>query len=219
MIFARRPSPGTVKTRLARSMGEEAAAELYRCMLFDVVEKAASLRQAEPVIFYVRDAEAAAYFAENFPGLEAFPQAEGGLGERLTAAFGAMFAAGRRKCVAIGTDSPDLPAEYLADAFRLLQEKEGRVVLGPAADGGYWLIGMDRLRPPLFRDIPWSTDAVLRSTIERCGEEAADHALLPEWYDVDVAEDLLRPGLLAPDSGAPRTRQFLRGLPGISRRG
>src|SRR5438876_11175110 len=88
-------------------------------------------------------------------------------------------------------DRPTLPSEYLVAAFDQIKSNE-TVVLGPTADGGYYLIGMQRLHPQLFERITWSTERVLAETCERAHEAGLEIVLLPEWYDVDTPEELER---------------------------
>ena len=112
------------------------------------------------------------------------------LGARMAAALGRCLAAGRR-AVLIGTDFPDLPHDILLDAFRNLDSGDDpKITLGPAADGGYYLIGMNRFFPKIFTDIPWSTSEALSRTMQRARELKVNITLLPEWRDVDCAEDL-----------------------------
>jgi glycosyltransferase A (GT-A) superfamily protein (DUF2064 family) len=121
--------------------------------------------------------------------------------------FRDLFAAGYAEVALIGSDSPDLPAAHLEEAFARLGEAD--VVYGPSADGGYYLIALRRVYPELFRDIVWSSGTELLVSLERAAAAGLSVFLLPEWYDVDTAADLARPGLVAEGNGAPRTRAFL----------
>ncbi|MCE2453987.1 MAG: glycosyltransferase, partial [Nitrospinae bacterium] len=112
------------------------------------------------------------------------------LGMRMAAALGRCLAFGRR-AVLIGTDFPDLPHEILIDAFRNLDSgDDAKITLGPAADGGYYLVGMNRFVPDIFAGIPWSTGEVLSRTMEKAHTLGVGTSLLPEWRDVDDADDL-----------------------------
>jgi rSAM/selenodomain-associated transferase 1 len=135
------------------------------------------------------------------------PQEGQDLGERLIRAFDRLFAAGHDRVAIIGSDSPHLPATHMNEAFELLASCD--VVFGPSRDGGYYLVALNRPRPELFRDVPWSTDAVLARSLEIAAGADIRTALLPEWCDVDTVADLKRPELLAPDNGADLTRSFL----------
>ncbi len=115
------------------------------------------------------------------------PQADGDLGRRLRAFFANQFAAGARAVVAVGTDSPTLPLEYIDRAFAELRNAD--VVLGPATDGGYYLVGCGPDHPPLFDNIAWSSGHVLADTVAALSDPRCRLALLPPWYDVDTPDD------------------------------
>jgi hypothetical protein len=108
----------------------------------------------------------------------------------------------------IGSDLPDLPARVVRDAVSALNGAQRRVVLGPATDGGYYLIGLNGAHPLLFRDIHWSTDRVLAQTCAAAKADGLDVRLLDPWADVDSAADLERLASGASESGARRTRAF-----------
>jgi hypothetical protein len=118
------------------------------------------------------------------------PQGPGDLGERLARAVGAAFVRGHRRVLVVGSDSPTLPSHLIAEALRRLEATD--VVLGPAFDGGYYLLGLNRLEPALFRDVPWSGPEVLAVTAERARAAGLEVSLLPFWYDVDEPADLAR---------------------------
>jgi uncharacterized protein len=206
-VFAKAPLPGKVKTRLAPQLTPLQSAELYRCMLLDTVAKV-RLLPADVVIFYEGGAD---FFRENFPGLRLIQQHPAGLGERLEAAFDELAALGYRERVVIGTDAPDIPVDYLRQAFvRLAADSDA--VFGPAEDGGYYLVGLRGEPKWLFREVPWSGPQVLAVSLQNAEQAGMQADLLPSWYDVDCYDDLLRPGLLDAGNGAPLTRNFLRAL-------
>jgi uncharacterized protein len=206
-IFAKTPLPGKVKTRLGPELSPEEGAELYRCMLLDTVARVRSL-PVDTVILYDGDES---FFRQALPGVALMRQHDGGLGERLEAAFAALGTMGYGARVVIGSDAPDLPLGFIEEAFQLLGE--GReAVFGPAEDGGYYLVALSGASHGLFRDIPWSGPQVLEMSQQRAQEAGLMTALLPGWYDVDSFEDLLRPGLSDPGNGAPLTRGFIRSL-------
>lgn len=209
IIFAKRPSPGRVKTRLFPHLAAEEAAELYRRMLFDVLAKTGQMTDVDKFLFYEQGAGAAEYFAETACGGCICPQVGEGMGERLEAAFDHVFRQGYSVVAAIGTDSPDLPVPFVERAFELLRFPDVDAVFGPAGDGGYYLVAMNRLHRGLFRDIPWSTGEVLERSQSRAAAAGVAIALLPLWHDVDTAADLLRPELVDPNNGAPLTRDFI----------
>lgn len=214
VVVAKAPRPGAVKTRLARAVGEETAATLYRAFLEDTLATAAALGSRRPgieTVLYYAPEEAAPELELLAPHVSLFvPQVEGDLGLRLAAVVDALFAAGYDAVVAIGADSPTLPVEALDGAFDALVSS-GRVVLGPTSDGGYYLVGVDRPELRIFDEIPWSTDRVLETTRDRALAFGLEVALLPAWYDVDEAGDLdrLRTDLAADARLAPHTRAAL----------
>jgi hypothetical protein len=152
-------------------------------------------------------------------GLARLPQSGADLGERLSGTFRSLFAVGFRRVVVIGADSPTLPSAYLTAAFERLHE-DAEVVLGPAEDGGYYLVGAMRLVPLMFEEIPWGTGRVMQATLaalKRCGLRST---LLPRWYDVDRPADLERmradapaaPGATPATFAPERTRAFIADL-------
>lgn len=209
IIFAKRPAPGRVKTRLSPPLSPEQAAELYRCMLLDVLAKAATLPGVDKRIFYEPEEDAAAFFAETAAGMECFPQNGKGLGEKMANAFSELFAMGYGRVAIIGTDLPDLPMGYVEEAFGRLESGEIDAVFGPSEDGGYYLLALREPHGELFRDVPWSSGEVLAKSLERAEEAGVRVSLLPTWHDVDTAGDLHRLELLDAGNGAPRTREFL----------
>jgi len=206
-IFAKTPLPGRVKTRLTPPLSPGQSADLYRCMLLDILERTAALR-VDTIVCYEGSEE---FFREAAPDATLMHQSAGGLGTRLEQAFDALANLGYGPCVVIGSDAPDLPLSFIEEAFgRLGQGSDA--VFGPAEDGGYYLVGVRGGYGSLFREIPWSTGNVLRASLEQAKVSGLSAAILPPWYDVDSYVDLLRPGLLAPANGAARTRAFIAGL-------
>lgn len=180
-VFVRSPVAGEVKTRLAPALTGEGARELYLGFLADLTTR---LRDSKyrPIIFMAgeRTADVAALLDPKWP---VAAQSGGHLGDRLTAAFAEMLREPDSRAVIIGSDSPDLPLPYLKRAFQALKHRD--VVIGPAVDGGYYLIGLRRAAPALFRDIEWGTPRVFGQTLDAVEREGMTLALLPPWYDVD----------------------------------
>jgi len=203
-VFAKTPHPGKVKTRLAPALSPEEGAELYHCMLQDTIARVRTLG-VDTVIFYDGDEE---FFRNFHPGLKLFRQHQAGLGERLEAAFGQLAELGYRERVVIGSDAPDLPLSFIREAFDLLEAGKD-VVFGPAEDGGYYLVGLSGGTADLFRGVPWSTSDVLAVSHQKARCAGLEVELISTWYDIDSYDDLLRPGLYDPESGATLTRQFL----------
>lgn len=187
VVFARRPVPGEVKTRLARAIGAEAAARLYRAFVADLARRFGA---GPPPAFWAV-APPLGDFAELFglPRERCFEQSGGDLGARLRAAFRAMRERGFSRVAAIGSDSPHLPARRMREALARLERAD--VVLGPARDGGYYLVA---LRGPadVFSGIAWSTPDVLSQTLARVASLGLRADLLEPDFDVDTASDLDR---------------------------
>ena len=193
IVFARMPAAGRVKTRLVPPLTREQAGAVYEALLLDVVERARAT-PAAPRIRYDEAPGASAFFAARFPDLCCDPQGPGDLGARLDRTFTEEFAS-EADCVAvIGSDSPTLPEHELRSAFTALAHND--VVLGPALDGGYYLIALRRAAWPrarvLFASMPWSSEQLLSETQVRLICSGLEWTLLSPWYDVDCMADLRR---------------------------
>ncbi len=188
-IFAKFWQPGRVKTRLAAHLGEVAASELYRAFLEASLSRFSQFADRRTLVYTPldRQREFAELAANRWILAE---QGNGDLGERMRRFFLASFGDGARRVVLIGSDSPTLPSEYIENAFAAL--KTHSVVLGPATDGGYYLIGAAEEVPPIFDGISWSEPTVLQNTILQLEEADIKYATLPAWYDVDELDDLVR---------------------------
>ena len=207
LLFTKPAREGRVKTRLIGDLTAADAASLHAAFLDDLLER---LREGD---FELR----LAWALDSSDDLPAGPvpgirQEGDDLGERLYRALSG--AAGEVSSVmALGSDHPTLPLERIHQAFEAL-ERGARVVLGPAEDGGYYLVALrsDAVSRRLFQDIPWSTAGVLPATLERCRELGISPELLPVAADVDTPEDLRRLAsrMVSGDLGCPRTRELLR---------
>lgn len=197
VVFARCPEPGRVKTRLARDVGDEAAAALYAAFVADLRARFAAAPFAVRWAVAPPDAGFAARFA--MPDGETFPQQGDDLGARMHTAFARVRGEGFARCVLIGSDMPQLALATVERAFASLDGAD--LVLGPACDGGYFLIAA---RAPLdvFGDIAWGTDGVLSATRARAADLGLTVALLDEDFDVDDAVDLQRLEALLADESA-----------------
>lgn len=206
-LFVRPPVPGRVKTRLAASIGAELACWLYRAMVADALQ--AIRASGLPLHLFVAGLEHA-----NLPrswlraATRVWPQGTGDIGVRMAAAFAACFAQGMSRMLLAGSDLPDLDARVLTAAAGALSTHE--VVLAPAEDGGYGLIGLRRqhVPPALFTDIPWSTDQVLIRTLARCDACNLRVQLLSSLRDIDTRNHL-RAYLRRPHAGARATNRLL----------
>jgi rSAM/selenodomain-associated transferase 1 len=190
ILFTRCPEPGRVKTRLIPALGAERAADLHARMVKHTLRSAHHARQSRPIDVEVWFAGGTVTSMQSLFGSgECYrTQTDGDLGARLTATFRSGFDRRCERIVAIGTDCPALSALELTAAFDALDDHD--VVLGPARDGGYYLIGLRRTADCLFEGVSWSTDAVLRQTLEIAREAGLSCTLLTMLDDVDRPEDL-----------------------------
>jgi rSAM/selenodomain-associated transferase 1 len=212
-VFAKEPSAGQAKTRLAEAASPAWAQRVAEAFLEDSLDRFAQVDASRSIVY--APAAASSFFARLSNGrFELVAQGDGDLGQRLQNFFAHVRTDGYSRIVAVGTDSPTLPIAYIEDAFRLLLTHD--VVIGPAFDGGYYLIGGGPKTIPLFEAIPWSTARVLETTVERVRAASATLALLPPWYDVDRLDDwaMLRGHVLAMrqagiDPGVPRVERLM----------
>jgi rSAM/selenodomain-associated transferase 1 len=188
-VLAKHWTPGEVKTRLAAAIGPEHAAQVHRDMLAATLARFAHLADHRVVAFTPTERrDDFAHLADSAWRLE--PQIDGHLGHRIEHFFSRALAQGFERAVLIGADTPTVPVEFVTGAFQLLTRRS--VVFGPAADGGYYLVGAARRVPPIFIDIPWGTPNVWIST-RHCLEQAGiAWAEVPTWWDVDDDQDYRR---------------------------
>ncbi|WP_017306087.1 TIGR04282 family arsenosugar biosynthesis glycosyltransferase [Spirulina subsalsa] len=187
IIFTRYPEPGKTKTRLIPVLGATGAAEIQRQMTEHTLKQARCLSNLSLDI----------YFAGGNPTLMAEwlgsdlhykPQSQGDLGQRMAEAFRQAFQEGQERVLIIGIDCPGLTQTILEQGFRALQHHD--LVIGPAEDGGYYLIGLNRLIPELFQGIAWGTDRVFAQTGEIAQGLGCAIATLPQLPDIDTPQDL-----------------------------
>ena len=185
LVFEKNAILGQVKTRLASGMGELHALEIYK----HLVQLTYSALEAVPVPVWT-------FFSDFIPESthpiveNSFVQQGRDLGERMSNAFALTFESGRDKVVLIGTDCPTLQSQHLLQAFDALNHSD--LVLGPATDGGYYLIGMKSSAAYLFEGIAWSTSQVLSQTLHVASQQGLIVTLLPELDDIDTQEDWQR---------------------------
>lgn len=192
-VFAKPPAAGEVKTRLAASIGAAPAAELARAFLADTWALVSSLPWARPVI-------ASTGPLPGFPTV--WPQGEGTLDDRLERVLRRALAETPAGAIALGADSPGLPRALLDRAGAALER--GETVLGPARDGGFYLLGLTTYPPGLLAQIPWSTATTAHAVTGRLTTHGMPPHRLDEWFDVDRAEDL------------PQLRALLASMPGCA---
>lgn len=194
VIMARYPQVGTTKTRLACTIGDEETLLLYRAFLIDLVERFARHPLCNLHLAYTpAEVDYAAFMQTLTPELvrhiRFFPQQGADLGERLHRAFDWTYQHGYQNTLIIGCDAPHLESQCIARAQAALNTAE--VVLGPADDGGYYLIAMQHPHD-VFRDIPMSTSQVLRMTVELAQSQGLKVDLLENLFDIDEWDNLLR---------------------------
>ncbi|MBI5287339.1 MAG: TIGR04282 family arsenosugar biosynthesis glycosyltransferase [Deltaproteobacteria bacterium] len=234
VVMVKAPIPGEVKTRLIPPLTPEDAVGLYRCFIEDTLLRVStftlpptsphkggrekvSKEEGLPIFVAYTPPDKEAIIKEvvsSIPlvnGVEGLiPQIGEDLGERLFNTFQRLFSMGYKKVAIIGSDSPDIPLEYIEKTFCDLEE--GRIVLGPSEDGGYYLIGMslgtelNSVPKAIFKDIPWGTAQVLEETLKKIKEAHIEVTILPTWYDVDNPHDIKKLQLEI----LPRTSKFIQ---------
>lgn len=188
-ILCKTPSAGESKTRLAPFLSPDECAELSSCFIADLSNTIHEVMSELDVVGYAvytpKGSESA--LKKLLPSdFELLPQFEGDFGERLNRGVIDLIALGHAGAVLINSDSPTLPRQILRAAVEAVRSAD-QVVLGPALDGGYTLIGLSRPHSQLFSKIPWSTETVLESTLQRAREIELPAVVLDAWYDVDDA--------------------------------
>ena len=199
VLFAKAPIPGQVKTRLCPPLTDDEAASLHGSFVLDALERSAQAairgvaKQAPKFDRFVACSPSSEHvffkILEERHGVRLIDQMGDDLGERMEHALADMFRIGYQRSILVGTDLPALPASVYEDAFGLLTRHD--LVLGPSLDGGYYLIGLSRTAPELFRQIPWSTPDVLTLTQTKAHALGLSVALLEPQRDVDTIDDVL----------------------------
>ena len=223
LLFLKAPRPGKVKTRLAVSIGAEAAADLYACFVLDWCDRLYQFCQAHSACLRVMyspstaKAEMGDWLSTSQWGMaithQLYPQSEGDLGDRMAQAFLGAFAEGMDRAIAVGTDSPDLPLSSLGKLLDGLFTYGCGIV--PSTDGGYCAIGFhrDHYEPAVFQEMAWSTETVYDDTLAKLRSHQRTALTLDPWVDVDTIDDL-QALIRNLDNGAiaaqlPRTRNWL----------
>ncbi|MDE2663894.1 MAG: TIGR04282 family arsenosugar biosynthesis glycosyltransferase [Gemmatimonadota bacterium] len=192
LLFGRLPEPGHVKTRLDPELTREGSAVLYAAFLDDAMKLAPDGVAVE--LWVPARPGALERLGARYPAARVRLQPGGSLGDRLEAAFARAFRDGVDRAVALGSDHPTLPADFLVRAFDALANSP--VALGPSLDGGYYAVGLRGSAWPrargLFAEAPWSTSALFTWTRARAASLGLDCTELPPWYDVDRPADLAR---------------------------
>jgi len=188
ILFVKSPERGKVKSRLASAIGEDKALDIYRAFIHDITGTLKKGNHPITIAFYPEDSEEAVvkWLGRDF---EYLTQKGKDLGERMENAFAHSFSRYQR-VVLIGSDIPDLTSAVMDEAFSALEKKDA--VIGPASDGGYYLIGFrkDSFLPDIFHEIVWGADSVYRETLKIFEKAGHRIHILPEWKDVDTLDDL-----------------------------
>lgn len=226
-IICKAPLPGRSKTRLAKAIGADVASQLSACFLRDVAAAIDAVpeglgRRGYGVYAPAGTEHVLRELLPNHFGL--LLQAGNDLGEVLLGASRALLDAGHDCALLVNGDSPTLPTRFLVQAIEALRRPGDRMVLGPASDGGYYLIGLKVPHPRLFMQIAWGTSTVARATCERADEIGLATTLLPEWYDIDDVETLHwlqeelagRSRRFRAGGFAPASRAFLNDAPELN---
>jgi hypothetical protein len=224
--MAKAPRPGKVKTRLAPPLTPDQAAAINICFLRDTTENIAAVSaagQSAGIISYTPVGDETLFDNLLPADFTLIPQRGDGFGDRLLTTAEDLLACGYGSVCLIDSDSPTVPAAAFQQAIAELARPGDRSVLGPAHDGGYYLIGLKRAHPELFANIHWSTSTVFAETLTAAKSANLEAVILPLWYDVDDAATLAilnaellhnKPPSFTPIPGYPakHTREFLRQL-------
>jgi rSAM/selenodomain-associated transferase 1 len=189
LFFVKFPVRGKVKTRLAGELGENAVVELYRNFVLDTLSALRKLNIPFRICF---NPESAGDKFKEWLGEKYIYSAQEGsnLGERMKNALARIFEENYSRAILIGSDSPDLPADFLIEALQSLESHDA--VIGPSSDGGYYLIGFSKAHflPETFEGILWSTGNVFQQTIGFLKRNSVNVHILPQWSDIDTPADL-----------------------------
>lgn len=183
IIFARNPELGKVKNRLAKTIGKEKALEIYNKLLSNVYSETKDLK-CKKYLFLTERTDSGLF---NDTYIQKIQTGEG-LGNKMLNAIGKVLEDGNEKVILTGTDILGLTSEIIIEAFQKLSDHD--VVIGPAKDGGYYLIGMKEIMSPVFENMKWSNDQVLNITLDRISKMGKSFYLLEELADIDTEEDL-----------------------------
>lgn len=183
ILFVRKPEFGMVKTRLAADIGEKKALEIYKKLLQHTQSVSAKIL-ADKFVFYATE------ICEDdmWNAYKKFAQCGNNLGNRMENAFKNIFDKRYENVLIVGSDCFELTSEIIEEAFSLLEKNE--VVIGPAKDGGYYLLGMKKMHATIFQHINWSTPEVFDQTLQKIKSLDLSYGLLPVLRDVDTVDDL-----------------------------
>jgi len=197
-FFAKFPEPGKVKTRLARDIGPDAATDVCRSIAEYVLKRTSPADSGyRRIIFYAPDAMRQR-FREWMPGEVLRAQSGDDVGERMDNALKELFDLGAEKAIVVGSDIPCLHKGIIEQAFHELDRRD--VIIGPAMDGGYYLIGMKCLHPEIFQNITWGTEKVFKETVTIIEKMGLSYGVVATLFDVDNLDDFIRAEELLKDT-------------------
>jgi rSAM/selenodomain-associated transferase 1 len=203
LVFVKEPRPGHAKTRLVPALGAEGAAQLYRVLADEEIRATRPRGDEYRRLFFFTPPAAQAAIASWLGGEDLRHQHGPDLGERMAHAFATAFEEGASRVAIVGTDAPWVSRAIVVEALDALHDHD--VAIGPARDGGYYLLALGRPHPELFRGIAWSTPSVFHSTVERAGTLGLTVRVLPPLTDIDTLEDVR--------TEWPKIRPLLTGRP------
>ena len=213
IIFIKYPQPGSVKTRLAKSIGNSNAARLYK-IFCEIILNNTQHKSFQRVLFYAPGNKKRAM--ESWLGTQTMILQKGkNLGQKIAHSFRYAFKNGAKRVVVIGTDSPFITKRTLVKAFKVLEKKQ--CVVGPSQDGGYYLIGLSKYREDIFRNIKWSTSKVLSQTSHKLYASKVAYVFLEKNFDVDDKEGLKLLYQRLQSDNSLGMRILIRELKGMSR--
>ena len=190
VIMAKEPAAGQTKTRLCPPLTFAEAAAFYEALLRDTIGLVAGMEGIQLAIAVTPPEATGAFRRIGSPDAILLPVAGADIGDCLNQVLGRLIAAGHSKVIALNSDGPTLPADYVRRAVLGLDKTD--IALGPNEDGGFYLIGLKEIQPELFREFEWSTERVTVRTLARAKAIGLNVFLLPPWYDVDTTTDLHR---------------------------
>ena len=189
IVFVKNPELGKVKTRLAATLGDEKALEIYNRLLDYTRDVLIKVRDTKKYVFYSSFIDEGDSWQNDI--FEKKLQVKGGLGEKITKALKSIFEI-CDQVVIIGSDCPQLTPDHIEMAFDKLQKHN--IAIGPSHDGGYYLLGMDRFYSDIFQDINWSTDTVFQETLQKVESSGLTSYILETLSDIDYEEDWVKYG-------------------------
>ena len=188
-IFAKFPQAGKVKSRLGKTIGYQESADLYHCFIKDIITRCSNVADKRTLCYSPDTIDSSTWF-KKLAGddYDLWLQPEVDLGSRMISFVQVEFDQQADKVVIIGTDSPSLPLHFIEEAFLKLNQAD--VVIGPATDGGFYLIGFSNSELPDLFTVNWSSSTVLEETVEIISQKKLSLDLLSPWYDIDSVDDL-----------------------------